>query len=173
MMVGMITRLVTPGDAAEVAALFVANHDFLAPFEPFRPAEFYTADGQRAYLEDVLRQHDAGMCVPHVIVLDGRIVGRITLSGIVRGPFLSASVGYWVAESANGRGVASAAMAEIARLAFGELGLHRIEASTLVDNAASQRVLERNGFRRYGMAPRYLRINGEWRDHVLFQLLAE
>ena len=57
------------------------------------------------------------------------------------------------------------------RTAFGELGLHRVEAGTLVHNRASQRVLERNGFVRYGLAPQYLRIAGRWQDHVLFQVL--
>jgi ribosomal-protein-alanine N-acetyltransferase len=69
--------------------------------------------------------------------------------------------------------VASAAVARLARLAFGELGLHRIEAGTLVHNLGSQRVLQRNGFQRYGLAPRFLKIAGQWRDHVLFQLLAD
>jgi ribosomal-protein-alanine N-acetyltransferase len=168
------TRLVAPGDAADLAALLTANRDFLAPWEPFRPEEYFTAEGQRAYLEDVLRQTDAGATLPHVILDDdGEIIGRITLSGISRGPFLSASLGYWVAEPATGRGLASAAVARMVKLAFDELGLHRVEAGTLVHNAASQRVLERNGFQRYGLAPRYLRINGEWRDHILFQLLAD
>ena len=120
-----------------------------------------------------LRQAEAGSSLPHVIVEDDRIVGRITLNGIVRGPFQSAGLGYWVAEAANGRGLASAAVARIARLAVGEMSLHRIEAGTMAHNAASQRVLERNGFRRIGFAPRYLRIDGDWRDHVLFQLLAD
>ncbi|WP_433297156.1 GNAT family N-acetyltransferase [Actinoplanes sp. CA-030573] len=169
----MTTRLVAPGDAPELAALLVANRDFLTPWEPFRSEEYFTAEGQRAYLEDMLRQHDAGSHVPHVIVEDDRIVGRITLSGIVRGPFQSASLGYWVAKAANGRGVASAAVAGITRLAFRELGLHRVQAETLVHNVASQKVLERNRFRRYGLAPRYLKINGDWRDHIMFQLLSD
>jgi ribosomal-protein-alanine N-acetyltransferase len=58
-------------------------------------------------------------------------------------------------------------------LAFGELGLHRLEAATLVDNVASMRVLEKNRFAHIGVARRYLRIGGEWRDHVLFQRTAE
>ena len=118
----------------------------------------------------MLRQHDT---VPHLIVEDDRIVGRIVLSNIVRGPLMSASLGYWVARHANGRGVATAAADRLCRIAFDELGLHRVEAGTLVDNLASQRVLERIGFQRFGLAPRYLRINGEWRDHVLFQRLSE
>src|SRR5690348_5251916 len=111
MMADVTTRLVAVSDAPELAAVLAANREFLAPFEPFRPEEYFTAEGQRTYLEDVLRTTAAGSTLSHVIVDDGRIVGRITLSGITYGPFRSASVGYWVAEAANGRGVASAALA--------------------------------------------------------------
>jgi ribosomal-protein-alanine N-acetyltransferase len=107
------------------------------------------------------------------IVDGGAIAGTIALSNIVRGPFDSANVGYWVASASQGRGLATRAVAEILRFAFDELGLHRVEAGTLVDNVASQRVLERNGFTRIGLARRYLRIAGEWRDHVLFERLAD
>ena len=73
----------------------------------------------------------------------------------------------------SGRQSGSAALAAVIPLAFGELGLHRLEAGTLVHNVGSQRVLERNGFERIGLAPKFLRIAGEWRDHVLFQLINE
>jgi ribosomal-protein-alanine N-acetyltransferase len=167
------TRLVTVADAAEIAGLLRDNREFLAPFEPPRAESYYTEEGQRQSIQDLVRAAEAGTSLPHVIVEDGRIVGRITLNTIVRGPFLSASVGYLVAQAHNGRGVGSAALARMIRLAFDELGLHRLDAATLLDNAASQRVLLRNGFQRYGQAPRYLKIAGDWRDHVLFQLLNE
>lgn len=110
--------------------------------------------------------------VPHVILGDaGRLAGRITVKDIVRGPFLSCQVGYWVSAAHNGRGLASAALANIKRVAFDELGLHRIQAGTLVHNERSQRVLLRNGFVRIGMAPNYLNIAGRWQDHLLFQVL--
>ncbi len=99
------------------------------------------------------------------------MVGRITLNEIVRGPFLSCRIGYWLSAAANGRGLATRAVAEMVRVAFEELRLHRIEAGTLPDNLRSQRVLERNGFDRFGFAPEYLKIAGEWRDHVMFQRL--
>jgi [ribosomal protein S5]-alanine N-acetyltransferase len=161
-----------PADAPEMAALLRANREFLAPWEPVRGDGYFTDDGQRLIIEEMLRQHALGTTLPHVILVDGRVVGRIALTNIVRGPFLSGSVGYWVAADANGRGVATAAVGDLARIAFGDLGLHRLEAGTLPHNTASQRVLRRNGFQRYGLAPRYLKIAGEWRDHVLFQLLA-
>jgi [ribosomal protein S5]-alanine N-acetyltransferase len=95
------------------------------------------------------------------------------LSNVVRGPLQSANLGYWVAERANGRGLATKAVGEVIPIAFGELGLHRLEAGTLVDNVASQRVLEKNGFEQIGIARDYLHIGGAWRDHMLFQRLAD
>ena len=167
------TRLAAVDDAPALAAQLRANRDFLAPWEPARSDQYFTDDGQRQVLGDMLRQWAEGSTLPHVILADGVVVGRIALTNIARGPFQSGQLGYWVSADVNGRGVASAAVADMLRTAFGPLGLHRIEAGTLVHNVASQRVLERNGFQRYGLAPRYLRIAGEWHDHILFQRLAD
>jgi [ribosomal protein S5]-alanine N-acetyltransferase len=153
-------------DAGELAALVVENRAFLAPFEPERGQRFYTVDGQREWIaNDALRAF---------AILDGdRIAGTVTVSNIVRGPLQSANLGYWVAERLGGRGLATAAVGEAADVAFGELGLHRLEAGTLVDNVPSQRVLKKNGFEPIGLARGYLRIAGEWRDHLLFQRTAD
>jgi [ribosomal protein S5]-alanine N-acetyltransferase len=69
----------------------------------------------------------------------------------------------------NGRGLGTAAVREIVDLAFGPLGLHRVEAGTLRRNIGSQRVVERNSFLPFGTAPAYLKIAGSWEDHVLYQ----
>jgi ribosomal-protein-alanine N-acetyltransferase len=90
----------------------------------------------------------------------------------VHGFFRSANVGYWVARDRQNRGLATSAVADVVRHAFDELELHRVEAGTLVDNIASQRVLEKNGFTRIGVARKYLLIAGVWRDHVLFERIA-
>ncbi len=162
----------TLDDAPLVAELLRTNRDFLAPYEPARAEDYYTDDGQLIVVRDALDRYEQGSLLPHVIVADtGHVVGRITLNEIVRGPLQSCSLGYWVSQSDNGRGVASAAVREIMRVAFEALGLHRIEAGTLVDNVRSQRVLERNGFVRYGVAPAYLKIAGAWRDHALYQVV--
>jgi [ribosomal protein S5]-alanine N-acetyltransferase len=155
-------RPLRPEDAAELAALLVENRDFLAPFEPLRDETFFTAEGQRGRIE----AHDSEA---FAILWDEQIAGTVTISNIVYGPLQSANLGYWVAQPLNGRGLATKAVGEVAELAFGRLALHRLEAGTLVDNLASQRVLEKNGFERIGLARRYLQIAGEWRDHLLFQ----
>jgi ribosomal-protein-alanine N-acetyltransferase len=167
-----MTRLVELADAPILAALVHVSRDFLGPWEPVRTEDYFTVEGQDELIRDALDRHAQGTTLPHVILDAGQVVGRITLNGIVRGPFQSCSVGYWVASAANGRGVATAAVTDIVRVAFEELGLHRVQAETLLHNVASQRVLERNGFVRFGMAPRYLKIAGEWQDHFMYQLLA-
>jgi [ribosomal protein S5]-alanine N-acetyltransferase len=160
-----VIRPLTVDDADELAALLIENRRFLEAFEPPRDERFYTEEGQRDRLE---REDKEAFAILHGELL----VGTVALSNVVRGPLQSANLGYWVAERFNGRGLATSAVGELIPIAFGELGLHRLEAGTLVDNLASQRVLEKNGFERIGVARGYLHIGGAWRDHLLFQLLA-
>jgi ribosomal-protein-alanine N-acetyltransferase len=159
-------RPLAVADAEELLTLRIANREFLAPFEPNRSTEHDTLAGVRAWI--------ASGDGPRFAILEGdAIAGTISLSNVVRGAFQSANVGYWVDRERNRRGLATAAVAAVVRQAFDELGLHRLEAGTLLDNVASQRVLEKNGFEQVGIARGYLHIGGEWRDHVLFQLLAD
>jgi len=156
-------------DAEELAALYAANRDFLAPYEPERPEDFFTADGQRTRLERQLADGRLAFAI-----LDGdAIAGTINLFHIVREVLQSVTIGYWIDQARNGRGLATSAVEDAVAIAFGELELHRVEAATLVDNVASQRVLEKAGFERIGVARRFLLIHGEWRDFVLFQRTAD
>jgi len=163
-----VTRIVSVDDAAPLAATLRENRAFLAPWEPLRSENYFTVEAQRAALERALDAYARESMVPLVILDNGQIVGRITINGITRGAFQSASIGYWVSQQHNGRGLATAAVADSMMIAFGELGLHRLQAETLLHNTASQRVLMRNGFRPFGIAPAYLKIAGKWQDHVLF-----
>ena len=99
---GPVLDLVSEDDAVELTALLVANRAFLAPWEPLRDEEYFTEAAQRREIARVLDAHAGGTALPCVIRRDGAIVGRITLSNVVRGPFLSADLGYWVAEGHNG-----------------------------------------------------------------------
>lgn len=167
------TRLMTADDAPLLARLHAANRVFMAPFDALRSDAFYTRPGQVEEVRRLLERHAAGTSLPHVILDATReVVGRITLNGIARGPMQSCSLGYWVSQDANGRGLATAAVAHVLGIAFDDLRLHRVQAETLVDNERSQRVLAKNGFDRIGMAPAFLEIAGRWQDHLLFQRLA-
>jgi ribosomal-protein-alanine N-acetyltransferase len=104
---------------------------------------------------------------------EGRILGRIALGGILLGAFQNAYLGYWMDEELQGRGLMTEAVRAATTFAFDVVGLHRVQAAVMPRNAASQRVLEKVGYRREGTAERYLCIAGAWEDHVLFAMTAE
>jgi ribosomal-protein-alanine N-acetyltransferase len=155
-------------DAALLAGLYSSQRDFLAPFEPVRGDEFYTIQGQRNELERSLALEQAGLGKRMLIRVGQEPAGVIAISHIVLGAFRSAYIGYFVSQEFNGCGVATRAVGKICEVAFEDLGLHRLEAGTLTDNIASQRVLEKNQFERIGISRRHLMIAGRWRDHVIF-----
>ncbi|RCG28746.1 N-acetyltransferase [Sphaerisporangium album] len=162
-------RPLTQADAEPLARAYVRNRDHLRPWEPERPEDFFTPAGQAARVGDRLREQREGRVLALVLAGAGRIVGTMTLANIVMGPFRSTDLGYWVDAEHNGRGLATKAVELVCELAGEHLGLHRIQASTLVGNLASQRVLGKAGFTPIGMAPTYLHIDGAWRDCLLFQ----
>jgi [ribosomal protein S5]-alanine N-acetyltransferase len=148
------------------------NREFFEPFDPVRAEDFFTEEGLRRRVADQV-EIGGSLRADWVVLADDELAGRIALSNVVRGAFQSASMGYSVDRAQNGRGIATAAVGLVVAEAFGRLGLHRVEAGTLVDNIGSQRVLEKNGFVRIGVSPHYLEIAGAWRDHVLFALTRE
>lgn len=163
-------RPLRAADAAALAALYQDNRAYLAPFEPVRPDRFYTPVGQAEQI-DASGSRDNEL--RYLVATDGQLAGRINVTNIARGPFLSGNLGYWIARRFTGHGIATEAVRLVLDICFGGEGLHRLEAATLVDNLASQVVLQRNGFTEIGLAPRYLHIAGAWRDHLLFQRLAD
>ncbi len=155
-------------DAAELAAAYVRNRAHLAPWDPRRDASFYTEAGQAAAVAGQLSGVAAGQQASWVITCEQQIVGRVNLNNIVLGVLRSASLGYWVDAGHLRRGLARAAV-EHAVDAARRRALHRVEAGTLVHNTASQGVLLGCGFREYGLARRFLFIDGRWQDHRLFE----
>jgi ribosomal-protein-alanine N-acetyltransferase len=162
-------------DAPAMLALYRANAAFLQPWDPARPAGFY----ELSYQQDMIRaglsdeSHDRAYTYGIVLQESGELVGRLRLSNVVRGVFQNAYLGYWLDEAHNGQGLMTEAVGLALADGFGSLRLHRIQAATLRYNAASQRVLVKNGFRQEGVAERYLLIDGQWRDHLLFAITAE
>jgi ribosomal-protein-alanine N-acetyltransferase len=104
---------------------------------------------------------------------DERIVGAFHLDQIVYGNFRSAYVGYYAGEPFAGRGYMSEGLRLVLRHAFARLKLHRVEANIQPNNAASLALVRRNGFKREGYSPRFLKIGGRWRDHERWAILRE
>ncbi|MCW2974321.1 MAG: putative acetyltransferase [Thermoleophilia bacterium] len=163
----LVVRRATIGDADAMIAFAERNAEFLRPFEPVRSAGRSTADQLRERLTATLPNGQIAH-MPYLAWMGEELVATVNVSNIVRGAFQSAHLGYAVDAAWNGQGVATAAVAATVHDAFTTLRLHRLEAGTLLDNHASQRVLEKNGFTRIGISPGHLQIAGAWQDHVLY-----
>ncbi len=104
---------------------------------------------------------------------EARIIGRLAFGGVLRGAFQNAYLGYWLDQHLQGRGLMTEAVRAVTPFAFSVLSLHRVQAAVMPSNGPSLRVLEKVGYRREGVAERYLSIAGRWEDHVLFGTTAE
>ncbi|MGC5361936.1 GNAT family N-acetyltransferase [Streptomyces sp. DT24] len=167
---GVRLRPAAPGDARSMAGALTRSRAHMRPWEPVRPEAYHTEQGQRDRLAGLLAERAAGRGMPWVLADDeDLVVGGFTLSNITFGAFHSATLGYWVDVDHAGRGLATAAVRRICETARDGLGLHRLEAGTVLTNTASQRVLAKTGFEEIGTARSYLHIAGEWADHRLFQ----
>ena len=158
------------GDAPAFARAYQRNRAHLEPWDPIRPESFWTAEGQQGVVADTLQAAEEGRGYAYALWHGDEIVGRAMLTHIVRAPLESGTLGYWIDREHTGRGLATA-LAEHVALDALRLGLHRLEAGTMLDNTASQTVLRRARFEQYGLARGFLFIRGQWRDHLLFQRL--
>jgi len=114
----------------------------------------------------------AGRIMPFVLTLHGDLVGQLTVGGITWGSLRSAHIGYWVDRAVAGRGITPTGVALASDHLFA-IGLHRVEINIRPENTASLRVVDKLGFRSEGLRPRFLHIDGDWRDHLSFALTRE
>jgi ribosomal-protein-alanine N-acetyltransferase len=169
----LVLRPPRTGDVAEIRRLIRANHDHLKPWNPAPPVG-EDPSSITEVSKSVLRhrrdwKHGSGY-VLFVAERDtpSRFVGKIALNGIMRGAMYGAYLGYWMAADLQGRGYATEGIRAVLDFAFGQAGLHRVQAAIMPHNARSLRVIEKLGFRREGYAERYLQIAGKWEDHVVY-----
>lgn len=162
-------------DYAAWAELRARSRDHLTPWEPKWARDELSRSSFRRRLRHYQRElrDDLGYAFFIFRRGDDELVGGITLSNVRRGVAQVASLGYWMGAPYLRRGYMSDAVATAGAFAFQDLMLHRVEAACLPSNVASQRVLERNGFIKEGLARKYLKIDGVWQDHLLYALLSD
>lgn len=153
------------------------NVEWLRPWEATPPGGSGIFASSRAVFVSMARrlraEARAGRGLPFAVVVNGGFAGQLNVSGIVRGSLDSASIGYWVDQRVAGKGVMPTCVALATDHCFSEVGLHRVEINIRPENAASQRVVEKLGFRLEGTRERYLHISGDWRDHLTYALVRE
>jgi [ribosomal protein S5]-alanine N-acetyltransferase len=169
-----ILRIAREDDANAVVAYYDRNRAHFAPWEPVRPAAFYTPAFWRERLasDAKLAQEDRGYRL-WISPRDdlSRVIGQVHFANVVRGAFHCCHLGFAIDARYEGRGVMRASLERAIAFAWRELRLHRIEANHRPENVRSAALLRRLGFVSQGFAPRYLHIAGAWRDHVLTALL--
>lgn len=169
-------RPLAVADAEEYAAAVIANRHHTEPWEPVHPASHYSVAGQRETLRRDVEAWELGTGYAFAVLdrtTDDAIIGRIALGNVVRGAWRNATLGYWVAADAGGRGHATEAARLICAFAFERAGLHRVQPAVIPRNRRSIRVVEKAGFRHEGRALRYLNIAGRWEDHDIFAMTVE
>ena len=167
-------RPIRTRDAKAWREVRARNAEWLRPWEAtLPPGSAPLASSFAAMVRDVRRQARRGLGMPFVVTLDDRLVGQVTVTGITWGSARWGQVGYWIDRDLAGQGVIPVAVALAVDHCFSAVGLHRIEIAIRPENVASRRVVEKLGLRREGEAPRYLHINGAWRDHEIFAITAE
>ena len=176
-LVGYSVRLrpPVPGDWEEWSELRVSSRDFLVPWEPEWATDSHSRVAYRRRFRRQKREANEGIGFSFFVVRlsDNRLLGGITLSNIQRGVSQSCSVGYWIGKPYSRAGYMTDSLNCVLSYCFKTVGLNRVEAACMPDNTASKALLTRCGFQHEGYAKKYLKINGIWRDHVLFAILKD
>jgi ribosomal-protein-alanine N-acetyltransferase len=150
------------------------NVEWLKPWEATVPPGDTTAPKTfRGLVHDLRRQARELRALPFALTVDDKFAGQLTVSNIVGGSARFASMGYWIDRAHAGHGYVPTAVAMACDYCLFEMDLHRIEIAIRPENSASLRVVEKLGFVEVGYAPRYLHIDGDWRDHRLFAITVE
>jgi ribosomal-protein-alanine N-acetyltransferase len=163
-------------DAAQWSRIRIEDRGHLEPWEPTTEINWeqrHTVSAWPAVCSGLRSEARKGRMLPYAIELDGRFCGQLTIGNVTHGALRSAWIGYWVASSATGGGVATGALALGLDHCFGPVMLHRVEATVRPENVASRKVLAKVGFREEGLLQRYLDVDGAWRDHLLVAMTME
>lgn len=175
----LVLRPIKLRDKAEWTRVRARNAAWLQPWEASNPSSHGELPTYGGMVRVLNRQAREASALPFIVTertpaqSKPAIVGQLTVSSIMWGSAMSATLGYWVDQSRAGRGITPTAVAMATDHCFQQLGLHRMEINIRPENAASLRVVEKLGFRDEGLRPRYLHINGAWADHRSFALTSE
>ncbi len=170
----LVLRLPVAEDAQELVRYYLDNHAHLAPWEPQAPPGYFTEAYWRSRADDIQAEARAGSAFRLFVFKresSARVIGNVSLSQVFRGPLQQATVGYSLAESEQGNGYMTEAVAAVIRYAFDKLRLHRLQAGYMPHNRRSAAVLRRAGFTVEGYARDFLFLAGAWQDHIIAGLV--
>lgn len=173
----IMLRPLVSADFSAWSEVRTRNGDWLLRWEPIAATGIGDPSRDRSAFDlrcaNRERDRHIGAAYSFGIFVDGAFAGEINLNNIVRGAFQNAHVGYWIDQARAGRSYMSEAVVVVAKFAFEEIYLHRLEINIIPRNANSRRVMEKLAIREEGLSTGFLEINGVWEDHVRFAILKE
>jgi ribosomal-protein-alanine N-acetyltransferase len=173
----VMLRPLTDSDFNAWREVRLRNEGWLLPWEPRRPPAMPDPTRDRAAFSARCNARDRERAADHAypfgVFVDDQLAGEVNLNNVTRGALQSATVGYWIDQQRAGNGYIAEAVVVVARFAFEQLHLHRLEVCIVPRNTNSLRVMEKLGLRCEGVAERFLEIAGVWEDHARFAITAE
>lgn len=167
----LLLQILNPDQAVPVCNFYRENKEFLEPFEPKRPANFYTYEFHRSNLS---YEYNAFLKLSYIRYWiftkenPSIPIGSVCFNNILHGAFQKCMLGYKLGKSQCHKGYMQETLSALLPVVLQEIKLHRIEAFVQPDNESSIRLLSRLGFIEEGYLQSYAQINGHWKDHLLF-----
>lgn len=162
-------RALSPDDASALLQYQIDNRQHLQPWEPLRDDAFYTVEAIQRRVANMAHQMSEGNAL-YLLIRDAQlhtVIGECNFTNIVRGPFQACHLGFSIAASMQGKGLMYEALEQALKFVFDTYALHRVMANYRPENIRSGKLLQRLGFETEGTARAYLKINGNWADHIL------
>lgn len=168
-------RIPATKDAVKLRDYYIKNRIHLSRWEPLRSASFYTTVWWQCRIEQINREYSEGSAVSFVAFTpdDSEVVAVANFSNIIQGVFKSCYLGYSIGKEYEGKGLMTEFLQACLAFVYENIGLHRVMANYIPTNQRSSALLTKLGFTREGYAKKYLKIDGQWQDHVLTALLQE
>ena len=163
------------GSEEKILAYFQQNREYLAEWEPEKPADFYSQEFWIGRIERAHKEWKKRESLRFHLYLRGtkQLIGMISCTSFERGVSQSCRIGGSIAQRFQGKGYMSEGLRMVVHFLFSELNLHRIDAGYMPRNIHSEQLLQALGFQKIGIAPKQVRINGVWEDHMLTSLINE
>lgn len=168
----LVLRPLRLSDRGPWREIRLRNAEYLQPWDATMPPEGKVA-GMRpptffTMLRLMRREAREGRALPFAIEYQGKFVGQLTVGSIWGGSSRGAYFGYWIDRALSGKGLMTRAVALATDYCLNSMQMHRIEINIRPENTASRNVAEKCGYHIESFRPRYLHIDGDWRDHVSY-----
>ena len=168
-------KMLNGSRAKDVAKYYKKNRNFLKKWESYKRDDFFSPEYHERLLNLEKLEIEGGTRLKLWIYLKetDSLIGFINFGNIIRGSFESSYLGFKLDEDSKNKGYMTEALTKAIDYYFNVLKLHRIEVNIMPSNITSQKVVNKLGFEKEGLAKKYLKINGQWEDHIHFSLLRE